>query len=116
MMGGELRDNDPWTLSLLTNSEVLSLLSESYGAHELSRGDGSIFWASYGQDGSTYLALFNTGTRPRLMECSLDALNLTGPVQVRDLWEHCDLGTARDRVAMTVGVHDCRLLKLTGLH
>ena len=116
MMGGELRDNDPWTLSLLTNPEVLSLLSDSYGAHELSRGNGSIFWTSYGQDGSTYLALFNTGTRPLLMECSLDALNLIGPVQVRDLWEHSDLETARDRVAMTVGVHDCRLLKLTALH
>ena len=116
MMGGELRDNDPWTLSLLTNPEVLSLLSDSYGAHELSRGDGSIFWTSYGQDGSTYLALFNTGTRPRLMECSLDALNLTGPVQVRDLWKRGDLGTVKDWVAMTVGVHDCRLLKLTALH
>ena len=50
------------------------------------------------------------------MECSLDALNLTGPVQVRDLWKRGDLGTVKDWVAMTVGVHDCRLLKLTALH
>ena len=66
MMGGELRDNDEWTLSLLTNPDVLRLLHHSDGAHELSRGASSILWASRDEDGSLYLA-FSTRGRMRLI-------------------------------------------------
>ena len=114
MMGGELRDNDEWTLSLLTNSDVLRLLHHSDGAHELSRGASSILWASRDEDGSLYLAFFNTGTHEAHLECALSSLGLSSQssVQVRDLWEREDIGTMTGSVHCCVPCHGCRLFRL----
>ena len=35
IIGGELRDNDDWTLALLTNAEVLRLTGHSYGRRRM---------------------------------------------------------------------------------
>ena len=114
MMGGELRNNDEWTLSLLTNSDVLRLLHHSDGAHELSRGASSILWASRDEDGSLYLAFFNTGTHEAHLECALSSLGLSSQssVQVRDLWEREDIGTMTGSVHCCVPCHGCRLFRL----
>lgn len=108
MMGGELRDNDEWTLNLLTNSEVLRLLTHSEGAHEVSRGAGSIIWRSQDHDGRIYLAIFNTGTTAIHAEYSLSS-----PATVRDLWLHKELGIYQKAVEAWVPIHGCRLLSLT---
>ncbi|MBQ7916262.1 MAG: glycoside hydrolase family 27 protein [Firmicutes bacterium] len=113
MMGGELRDNDGNTLELLTNPEVLRLLNHAHGAHEVTRGSDSVIWTSKDEDGSTYVALFNTGTRLSHIECSFASLGLTGPLHVRDLWAHQDLGIAETSVHAYVDFHSCRLLKLS---
>ncbi len=59
MMGGEMRDNDEWTLSLLTNERILRLLKHSGGARQLFRNSNQAAWHSLDEDGSEYLALFN---------------------------------------------------------
>lgn len=63
MIGGELRDNDSWTLSLLTNRNVLRLLSCSYGARQVMRTEDAVIWSSLDVDGSIYVALVRLGMR-----------------------------------------------------
>ena len=118
MMGGELRDNDEWTLQLLTNPEVLDLLAHSEGAHEVRRGAGSVIWASRHTDGSgrpdgtVQVAFFNLNQRTAHLECGLDALGLEGGAWARDLWQRRDLGSVRETVQVEVPVHGSRLLSL----
>ena len=60
MIGAELTLLDDFTLSLLTNEDVLGLLTHSVGAKQIERDDSHVVWASKDtKDGSWYLAVFN---------------------------------------------------------
>lgn len=54
MFGGEMRDNDEFTLSLITNRDVLALLTESHGARQVLRNDNFAVWQAEGK-GCTYV-------------------------------------------------------------
>jgi len=60
IMGGEMTKNDDFTLSLLTNTEMLAMNDRGVNARQISRdAAGNIVWSSTDpQDGSQWLALF----------------------------------------------------------
>ena len=61
MMGGDLTKNDSWTLSLLTNPQVLALNQNSSRNRQLFNRDGFIAWiADAPESRDKYLAVFNT--------------------------------------------------------
>ena len=67
MHGGDMTKTDPFTLSLLTNDEVLAVNQTSTHNRQLFDRDGLIAWtATDPETGDTYLALFNTRDRVRL--------------------------------------------------
>jgi alpha-galactosidase len=120
--GGDLTRTDPFTLSLLTNDDVLAVDQHSAHNRQLFRtDDGLIAWVADTAEGSTgkYLAVFDTrdastvtpGTRPVPVEMA--ALGLQGDVQVRDLWSRMPLGQVRGTFAPQVAPHGARLFLLT---
>ncbi|OPJ58044.1 glycoside hydrolase family 27 protein [Clostridium oryzae] len=111
MMGGEMRDNDEWTLSLLTNDEVLRLLKHSFDATQLKRDDNEAVWVSEDEDGARYIALFNLSDKQLTVEADLSELELK-TVSVRDLWEHKDLGKAEGTVSALLPAHGSVLYRL----
>jgi hypothetical protein len=113
MMGGELRDNDPWTLSLLANPEVLDVNRDSTGNRPVSREGGRIVWTARNQSGAVYVALFNVGDEPSTVSAAWTDLGLTGPRTVRDLWKREDAGRAEGSVERRVPPHGAALLKLS---
>ena len=93
MMGGELRNNDDFTLSLLTNPEILRMHRQGEEAHQVRRSARSCVWQSRDwEDGSTYVALFNLRDTPGEVTVYFHELELLGKYAVRDLWAHKDLG------------------------
>jgi len=61
MFGGDLPSNDEFTLSLLTNPEVLAVDQHSRNNKQLFRDKGKVAWVADAPDGGKYLALFNLG-------------------------------------------------------
>jgi hypothetical protein len=60
MFGGHLPDNDPFTLSLLTNKDIMTMLNTSTNNRPLSRTSKTAVWtADDPKTGEKYLALFN---------------------------------------------------------
>lgn len=112
MFGGELRDNDEWTLSLLTNEEVLRVHQRSYWNRQLLRQGDHIVWTAKDEDGSDYLAVFNIGTEPAIIRTELELLQIQGSVQVRDLWQRTDLRVADTFIVSEVPAHGVRFYKL----
>lgn len=112
MLGCELRDNDEWTLSLITNTEVLRVLKHSSEGKQIYRREDKIVWAAKDDDGSYYIALFNTGEEKSLFEVELSDMNLRGGYTVRDLWEHQDLKDVSEKFQLEVNSHGTRLIKL----
>lgn len=112
IMGGEMRENDEWTLSLLTNGEVLSLLKQSYGAEQISRSADHAVWSSYGRDGERYAALFNLSENPQKIRVSLQELGIAHAVRIRDLWKRADLGIAEGEISAVIPRHGAVLYRL----
>lgn len=89
MHGGDMTQTDPFTLSLLTNDEVLAVNQHSTNNRQLFRtDDGLIAWVADVPDSrGKYLALFNTTDAAAKVPVDLTTIGFTGPVQIRDLWE-----------------------------
>jgi hypothetical protein len=96
IFGGDLSRMDDFTLSLITNDEVLAVDQHSHGGRQIFRRDNLIAWSA-DADGSDdkYLAVFNLRNgEPAAVAVSLSGdLGLDGPCNVRDLWKHADLET-----------------------
>ena len=85
MLGAELTLLDDWTLSLITNNQVLSLLTETKAAKELSRDKKQIVWKSIRKDETaSYIAVFNISDKERSF--SPDTY-MTGKETATELWE-----------------------------
>lgn len=113
MFGGEMRDNDEWTLSLLTNRDVLDMHQHSFGARQVSRSEGRVIWAAEGPHGERYAALFNTGEEAAEVSVSLAELGISGSAHARNLWtgeERRELGGTLDSAVPPHGAALFRLI------
>ncbi|MGG1635296.1 glycoside hydrolase family 27 protein [Paenibacillus sp. NRS-1760] len=111
MFGGEMRDNDEWTLSLLTNEEVLSLHRNGRGARQLYREQDRIAWTAQGDD-ALYVALFNASDQEDTVAVTLAQLGLADAPLVRNLWTRENLGSLNE-LSFSLPPHGSLLLKLT---
>ena len=119
IVGAELRDNDEFTLSLLTNDEVLRLNKHSFSPNQIYRNRDSVAWYSFddGTDGGGlyYVALFNLKDEPATVTVradQVDAFELRGR-RVRDLWRHKDIGITGDFLSANLPPHGSVIYRLT---
>ena len=84
MIGAEMTKNDPFTLSLLTNAEVLEILRESHCARPLFTTEEESAWIAPRKDGDGfYLALFNLGDKKRTVSAVPEGAD---GMKAKDLW------------------------------
>ena len=107
MHGGDMTKMDDFTLSLLTNDEVLAVNQRSSGNHEMFNRDGLIAWiADVPGTSDQYVALFNTtDTRATIR------VPLSRPGAPRDLWRKTT-GTIADKLSAEVAPHGAALYRL----
>ncbi|KKI91975.1 alpha-galactosidase [Bacillus sp. SA1-12] len=112
MFGGELRDNDEWTLSLLTNEDVLAMHRNSHSNRLVYREDDKIVWTAKDEHYS-YAALFNAGNETRSVSVTLEQLGLFSPKNAIDLWNRTDEGRIDQVFESIIPAHGVKLLKLS---
>ena len=114
--GGDMTQMDAFTLSLLTNDEVIAVNQRSTRNRQLFRTGDLIAWVA-DAEGSTdkYLAVFNTGASATSVPVSLASLGYNGSAQVRSLWDKTDLGAQSGVFAPTVVSHGGALYRLSGV-
>lgn len=117
MFGGTLPGSDDFTLSLLTNAEVLAVNQTSCRNRELfQRGDQVVWTADKPDLTDKYLALFNIGETPATqIEVDLSLLGSQRDYAVRDLWQGADAGVCHGRLVQSVEAHSARLYRLRPL-
>lgn len=116
MMGGEMRDNDEFTLSLLQNRELIDMLKNSYGARQFSRketdGKGEIIWTSHGKN-CKYVALFNTDDDERDITFDITDISIGGiKYSVHDMWAHEEYAVTEAKFTAKVNPHGARLFRI----
>jgi alpha-galactosidase len=114
MVGGELPAANAWTLSLLTNPEVIAVDQHSTGNHAVINTDRAVVWlAQSGSGDGQYLAIFNLSESNAVLRYEWKDLGLAGKVyQLRDLWEHRDLGSA-NAMSVTLPPHGSALYRVS---
>ena len=118
MVGANLPDNDPWTLALLTNPEVLALDQDPDGlpATRRTQVDTTETWARPLRGGDQAVGLFNRGDLDAPLHFDATTLGLPSGDHwtLRDVWLRKDLGKLADGgYTVTVPAHGAVLLRLT---
>lgn len=110
MFGGELRDLDPWTQSLITNPEVLEMHRTSEGNRQLFRKDHQVVWTARGPRNQLYLALFNLAEASGQICVNLADLGLASGTPFLDLWT-AETANAHSDLAVRVPPHGAKLYR-----
>lgn len=121
MFGGNLPDNDEFTLKLLTNRDVLYVNQHSSGNRQLFSHDGKIAWtATDPKTGDTFLALFNasdpvssTAALGEKIAVDLGQLGWNEVYSIRDLWSGKMLGKFSKAFSPLIRAHACGLYRIT---
>ncbi len=114
LIGCDLTKLDDFTLSLLTNDEVIETSQDELGAQAacVAKGPRAEIWAKPMSDGSLVFALFNTFVEPTRITLDFDALGVEGRWRVRDLWRQKDLGFFSRAYTSDVPAHATELVRL----
>lgn len=90
MIGGDMTGFDDFTVSLVTNENILRMHQMSRHAHQVWRkdigGTEHILWTAASADGGQYIAVFNVGERSSDISLSLADAEIEGQVQATELW------------------------------
>ncbi len=114
MMGGEMRDNDEFTFSILTNPEVLELEKKTFGAKEVMNAGGVTVWKTKDADGRIYLGVFNRDTYKKKVSLSLPLIGITNAKEfkIRDLWKREDAGIIKHEMNCEINAHGAALYRV----
>ena len=121
LLGCDLSKADDFTLSLLSNDEVLALDQDELGRQAtcvLKDGDVRVYEKELA-DGGRAVGVFNLdATSVELKFNKFASLGLVGKQTVRDLWRQKDVvtvDTAKDSLPLTIPVHGVMLYKFTAV-
>lgn len=115
LLGNDLTKLDAFTLSLLTNDEVLEVNQDPLGkqATVVAQIDSSGVLAKDMEDGSKAAGLFNlTDGVTRKLTVKWGELGIKGKYIVRDLWRQKDLGTFNEEFSADVPPHGVVMIRL----
>jgi alpha-galactosidase len=126
LIGSDMAKLDDFTLSLLTNDEVLAVDQDELGKQatcviKISEIGGKVadvrVYEKELADSSRALCFFNLCTEPvRLEFKDFTKLHLSGKQAIRDLWRQqniATLNTAKDSLPLTIPAHGVLLYKFT---
>ncbi len=113
-IGADLSKLDDFTLSLLTNDEVIDVDQDPLGkaAHRVWSDARREIWARPLSDGTLAVGLFNRGLTAAPVTVQWSHLGLSGSLPVRDLWLRQDLGNQDTQFSATVPRHGVVFIKI----
>jgi alpha-galactosidase len=114
IFSGDITRLDDFTLSLLTNDEVIDVDQDPLGkpGWRVAIEDTLEVWARDMEDGSKAVGLFNRGEDTVTVTAKWSDLGLQGKRIVRDLWRQQDLGKYEGEFKASVPRHGVVLVRL----
>ena len=114
LAGNDLSKMTPETLAILTNKEVIAVDQDPKGVQgrRMAQEGPLEVWAKPLADGSTAVGLFNRGEWNDPVTVNFSALGVSGSANVRDLWQHQDLGAFQSEYTVVVPRHGVVMIKV----
>lgn len=112
MIGAELTKLDDEMSALLTNREVLGMLSPDCRPGQLVLDEDSAVWkAHHEKEGTTYLALFNLSNGQRKVSAELQAAGISPDAALRELWTGEEIKASEGTVSASLPAHGCTVFR-----
>ena len=113
MIGAELTMMDDFTLSLLTNKEVLAMLTPKCKPLQIRRDENEAIWSAYNEEtNDRYIALFNLSDEDRKVVVDLDSeVHTEVPASATELWTGSAASITGSTVSATLKPHACVVYK-----
>ncbi len=114
IFSGDMTRLDEFTLSLLSNDEVIEVDQDALGrpGFRVAIDDDREVWVRDLEDGSKAVGLFNRGEMEANVSAKWSDLGIQGKRIVRDLWRQQDLGAFTGEFKATVPRHGVVLVRL----
>ena len=114
LIGCDLTQIDDFTLSLLTNDEVLEIDQDPLGkgAGCIAEGDDWEVWARPLADGSVAAGLYNKSSHEQTVGFDMEKAGLLCKWRVRDVWRQEDVGVFAGAYEASVPGHATHLVRL----
>ncbi len=114
IFSGDITRLDDFTLSLLTNDEVIDVDQDPLGkSGKRITKDGDLeVWTKAMEDGSLAVGLFNRGHAVSTVTAQWADLGISGKQRVRDLWRQSDVGVFETEFQTAVARHGVVLVRL----
>lgn len=114
IFSGDITRLDDFTLSLLTNDEVIEVDQDPLGkpGRRISRNGELEVWARDLEDGSKSVGLFNRGEEAATVTAKWAELGFSGKQAVRDSWRQKNLGRFKDQFSARVPRHGVVLVRV----
>lgn len=115
ILSGDITRLDEFTLSLLTNDEIIEVDQDPLGkpGQRVSKSEELEVWKRELEDGSIAVGLFNRGEETEEITVFWDDLGIKGRRMVRDLWRQVNLGIFRDKFSAEVGRHGVVMVRIS---
>jgi alpha-galactosidase len=115
MFGGDLPSNNAFTLSLITNPEILEVNQHSTGGHQSYQQGDTIAWTAEAEGRpADYIAVFNVGDAKATVELKWTDVGVSAKQpRVRDLWLQKDEGPL-DGLKVTLEPHGSAIYRVEG--
>jgi len=117
IFSGDISRLDEFTLSLLTNDEIIEVDQDPLGkpGFRVARNEDREVWMRNLEDGSIAVGLFNRGEKTSEVTAEWKDLGISGKQAVRDLWRQNDEGSFSGSYSSEVPAHGVKMLRLSSV-
>lgn len=114
LIGCDMAQLDDFTLSLLTNDEVIEVNQDPLGKQGtlISEKGSVVIYAKPLEDGSMAIGFFNRGNSVAKATLTWKSVGIRGEQTVRDLWRQKDVAKSDTEFVTDIASHGVRLVKL----
>lgn len=115
MIGGEMTKFDDFTMSLITNKEILKMHKNSRNPHQVWRkeinGTEHILWTSTDCEGGLYIAIFNTGGSDSNVTLNFEDVEIN-TADVLELWSGEEIAKSVSSIDIKLPSHGAKAYHL----
>ena len=111
ILGGELRENRPEDLEVITNRDIIEINQYSTGNTQLRRNRNEAVWTCLDKDGKRVFAIFNLSDEEREISLNLKEYGFELDSTVTELWSKDSYSVVGDELKLTVRKHGVKIVK-----
>ncbi len=115
ILGGELRENRPEDLEVITNRDIIEINQYSTDNRQLVRSRSEAVWYCKDKNGNDVIALFNISDEEKEIGLDLEKYGLEGTFTAEELWTK-EKDTFGDEIRCRVKAHGVKVYRMSPLH